>query len=279
MDHINFSNEFPVIIQLALDWSINFLAAVITLIVGIWFSSRISVWIKDTLVKVDKLDPTLPPVAGSVTRYALLVITIVAVLAQFGVNTTSIIAVLGAAGLAIGLALQGTLSNVAAGVMLLFLRPFKVGNWIEAANVSGTVREIGLFTTTIDTFDNVYISIPNSTIWSSTIINHSRYNTRRMDIDIGVSYDANIDFVLETLLTLADDMRVLKKPSPQGLVVSYGDSSIIVRLRLYAKNNVYWGLYWDLMKKTKSVLDEAKIEIPFPQRVVTLLDKKINFPK
>ena len=277
MDYINFSNEFPVIIQLALDWSINFLAAVITLIVGIWFSSRISVWIKDTLVKVDKLDPTLPPVAGSVIRYALLVVTIVAVLAQFGVNTTSIIAVLGAAGLAIGLALQGTLSNVAAGVMLLFLRPFKVGNWIEAANVSGTVREIGLFTTTIDTFDNVYISIPNSTIWSSTIINHSRYNTRRMDIDIGVSYDANIDFVLETLLTLADDKRVLKKPSPQGLVVSYGDSSIIVRLRLYAKNNVYWGLYWDLMKKTKSVLDEAKIEIPFPQRVVTLLDKKNKF--
>ena len=274
MDYINISNEFPVIIQLALDWSINFLAAVITLIVGIWFSSRISVWIKGTLVKVDKLDPTLPPVAGSVIRYALLVVTIVAVLAQFGVNTTSIIAVLGAAGLAIGLALQGTLSNVAAGVMLLFLRPFKVGNWIEAANVSGTVREIGLFTTTIDTFDNVYISIPNSTIWSSTIINHSRYNTRRMDIDIGVSYDANIDYVLETLLTLTNDKRVLKKPSPQGLVVSYGDSSIIVRLRLYAKNNVYWGLYWDLMKKTKSVLDEAKIEIPFPQRVITLVDKK-----
>ena len=274
MDYINFSNEFPTIIQLAIDWSINFLAAVITLIIGIWFSSRISIWIRETLIKVDKLDPTLPPVAGSVIRYALLVVTIVAVLAQFGVNTTSIIAVLGAAGLAIGLALQGTLSNVAAGVMLLFLRPFKVGNWIEAANVSGTVREIGLFTTTIDTFDNVYISIPNSTIWSSTIINHSRYNTRRMDIDIGVSYEADIDFVLETLLTLSNDERVLKKPSPQGLVVNYGDSSITVRLRLYAKNNVYWGLYWDLMKRTKSVLDEAKIEIPSPQRVVTLNEKK-----
>ena len=274
MDYINFSNEFPTIIQLAIDWSINFLAAVITLIIGIWFSSRISIWIRETLIKVDKLDPTLPPVAGSVIRYALLVVTIVAVLAQFGVNTTSIIAVLGAAGLAIGLALQGTLSNVAAGVMLLFLRPFKVGNWIEAANVSGTVREIGLFTTTIDTFDNVYISIPNSTIWSSTIINHSRYNTRRMDIDIGVSYEADIDFVLKTLLTLSNDERVLKKPSPQGLVVNYGDSSITVRLRLYAKNNVYWGLYWDLMKRTKSVLDEAKIEIPFPQRVVTLNEKK-----
>ncbi len=274
MDYINFSNEFPAIIQIAVDWSLNFLAAVITLIIGIWFSSRISIWIRETLIKVDRLDPTLPPVAGSVIRYALLVVTIVAVLAQFGVNTTSIIAVLGAAGLAIGLALQGTLSNVAAGVMLLFLRPFKVGNWIEAANISGTVREIGLFTTTIDTFDNVYISVPNSTIWSSTIINHSRYNTRRMDIDIGVSYNCDLDFVLNTLLIMAEDERVLKKPQPQGLVVQYGDSSITVRLRLYAKNNVYWGLYWDLMKKTKSVLDDAKIEIPFPQRVVTLNQKK-----
>ena len=274
MDYINFSNEFPAIIQIAVDWSLNFLAAVITLIIGIWFSSRISIWIRETLIKVDRLDPTLPPVAGSVIRYALLVVTIVAVLAQFGVNTTSIIAVLGAAGLAIGLALQGTLSNVAAGVMLLFLRPFKVGNWIEAANISGTVREIGLFTTTIDTFDNVYISVPNSTIWSSTIINHSRYNTRRMDIDIGVSYNCDLDFVLNTLLIMAEDERVLKKPQPQGLVVQYGDSSITVRLRIYAKNNVYWGLYWDLMKETKSVLDDAQIEITFPQRVVTLNQKK-----
>ena len=274
MDYINFSNEFPAIIQLSIDWSLNFLAAVITLIIGIWFSSKISIWIREALIKVDRLDPTLPPVASSVIRYALLVVTIVAVLAQFGVNTTSIIAVLGAAGLAIGLALQGTLSNVAAGVMLLFLRPFKVGNWIETAHISGTVREIGLFTTTIDTFDNVYISVPNSTIWSSTIINHSRYNTRRMDIDIGVSYNCDLDFVLNTLLKMAEDARVLKKPQPQGLVVQYGDSSITVRLRLYAKNNVYWELYWDLMKKTKSVLDDAKIEIPFPQRVVTLNQKQ-----
>ena len=161
----------------------------------------------------------MPPVAGSVIRYALLVVTIIAVLAQFGVNTTSIIAVLGAAGLAIGLALQGTLSNVAAGVMLLFLRPFKVGNWIEASDISGTVREIGLFTTTIDTFDNVFISVPNSKIWSSTIVNHSRYNTRRMDIDIGVSYNSDLEYVIKTLLTLAKDERVLKEPSPQGLVV------------------------------------------------------------
>ncbi len=273
IDYTKLSNEIPVILQYALDWSFNLLAAIITLLLGIWISSKISFWIRESLLKLDKLDPTLPPIAGSVTRYAILVITIIAVLAQFGVNTTSIIAVLGAAGLAIGLALQGTLSNVAAGVMLLFLRPFKVGNWIEAAGISGTVREIGLFATIIDTFDNVYISVPNSTIWSSTIVNHSRYNTRRMDIDIGVSYDSNIDLVLKTLLTMAEDERVLKKPSPQGLVVNYGDSSITVRLRLYAKNSVYWELYWDLMKKTKSTLDKANIEIPFPQRVIEIKNK------
>ena len=273
IDYTKLSNEIPVILQYALDWSFNLLAAIITLLLGIWISSKISFWIRESLLKLDKLDPTLPPIAGSVTRYAILVITIIAVLAQFGVNTTSIIAVLGAAGLAIGLALQGTLSNVAAGVMLLFLRPFKVGNWIEAAGISGTVREIGLFATIIDTFDNVYISVPNSTIWSSTIVNHSRYNTRRMDIDIGVSYDSNIDLVLKTLLTMAEDERVLKKPSPQGLVVNYGDSSITVRLRLYAKNSVYWELYWDLMKKTKNTLDKANIEIPFPQRVIEIKNK------
>mgnify|MGYP003322236122 FL=1 len=201
MEYINFSNQLPVIIQLGIDWSINFLAAVITLIVGIWISSRIGKWVKEALIRIDKLDPTLPPVAGSVIRYALLVVTIIAVLAQFGVNTTSIIAVLGAAGLAIGLALQGTLSNVAAGVMLLFLRPFKVGNWVEASDISGTVREIGLFTTTIDTFDNVFISVPNSKIWSSTIVNHSRYNTRRMDIDIGVSYNSDLEYVITVSYT------------------------------------------------------------------------------
>ena len=256
MEYINFSNQLPVIIQLGIDWSINFLAAVITLIVGIWISSRIGKLVKEALIRIDKLDPTLPPVAGSVIRYALLVVTIIAVLAQFGVNTTSIIAVLGAAGLAIGLALQGTLSNVAAGVMLLFLRPFKVGNWIEVSNISGTVKEIGLFTTTIDTFDNVFISVPNSKIWSSTIVNYSKYNTRRMDIDIGVSYNSDLEYVLQTLLTLAKDERVLKEPSPQGLVVSYGDSAITVRLRLYAKNDVYWDLYLDLMKtKTNQFLN------------------------
>ena len=150
MDFLSFYSEYNIFLELVIDWLINFFAAVFTLIIGIWISAKIGKWVSKSLNNFKNLDPTLPPIAGSVIRYAILVITIIAVLAQFGVNTTSIIAVLGAAGLAVGLALQGTLSNVAAGVMLLFLGPFKVGNWIETNGISGTVKEIGLFSTIID---------------------------------------------------------------------------------------------------------------------------------
>ena len=189
-------------------------------------------------------------------------------------ETTSIIAVLGAAGLAVGLALQGTLSNVAAGLMLLFLRPFRIGDWVEAASVSGSVREIGLFTTTIDTIDNVYISIPNSSIWSSNIINHARYGTRRMDLDIGIGYDSSLDTAETALMSLAADPRVLSNPAPRFLVVSYGDSAINVRLRAYASYDDFFDLYWDLNRRLKGVLDEHGIEIPFPQRVIHHLDNR-----
>jgi len=190
-------------------------------------------------------------------------------LGQFGIQTTSIIAVLGAAGLAIGLALQGTLSNVAAGIMLLLLRPFGVGDWIEANGISGTVQEIGLFATQIDTFENVYISVPNSSIWSSIIINHSRHNIRRMDIDIGIGYESDLDVAEQALMSLCADERIHKTPAPVFLVVAYGDSAINVRLRLYANYSDYFQLNWDLNRRLKSALETHNIEIPFPQLVVS----------
>ena len=189
-------------------------------------------------------------------------------LGQFGVQTTSIIAVLGAAGLAIGLALQGTLSNVASGIMLLLLRPFSVGDWIETNSISGTVREIGLFATQIDTFDNVYITVPNSSIWSETIINNSRHRIRRMDVDIGIGYTSDLNEVEKALMTLATDKRILLDPEPQFLVVDYADSAIVVRLRLYAQYENFFALNWDLKRRLKPLLDAHNIEIPFPQRVV-----------
>ena len=275
MSYIDMSgNAAEQILALATSYGLDFVAAILTLIFGIWLSRRASRLTADWLSRVNRLDRTLVPIMAAMVRYAGLTLTIVITLGNFGVETTSIIAVLGAAGLAVGLALQGTLSNVAAGLMLLFLRPFRIGDWVEAAGVSGSVREIGLFTTTIDTFDNVYISIPNSSIWSSNIINHARYGTRRMDLDIGIGYDSSLDTAEKALMSLAADPRVLSDPAPRFLVVSYGDSAINVRLRAYASYDDFFNLYWDLNRRLKGVLDENGIEIPFPQRVVHHLDDR-----
>lgn len=260
----------PVIEQL-IGYGGNLLSGLVIILLGFWVSGRISGLIRRRLSALKSFDATLTPVIASIIRYIILLIAFVAGLGSFGIETTSIIAVIGAAGLAVGLALQGTLSNVAAGVMLLFLRPFKVGDWMETGTVSGTVNEIGLFSTVINTFDNIYISVPNSSIWGSIIINHSKYNTRRMDLDIGISYETNLDYAEKTLMALVNDERVLTEPAPQFLVVAYADSAITVRLRLYANVDTYFPLYWDMMRKIKPALDDAGIGIPYPQRDIRIV--------
>ena len=246
----------------------GFLAGIGTLIIGFWLSSKAERTIKHMLSRIPRLSPMLIPISGSVARYAGMTITLVVSLGQFGIQTTSIIAVLGAAGLAIGLALQGTLSNVAAGVMLLILRPFETGDWVEVAGSSGMVKEVGLFTTKIDTFDNIFISIPNSTIWSSTITNHSKHKKRRLDIEIGVSYSSDLDVVENVMLKLAEDPRVHADPNPQFHVLSYGDSAIQVRLRIYVDYADMFSLNWDLNKRIKKIFEDNNIEIPFAQLVL-----------
>ena len=264
------SNLINSSIQVIVTYAGQVLGATIILIVGFYLAGKLSKLVRTKLGVFDKIDPLIVPIFGNIIRYGIIIITLIAVLGQFGVQTTSIIAVLGAAGLAIGLALQGTLSNVAAGVMLLLLRPFTTGDWVETGSVSGTIREVGLFTTIIDTFDNVYVSIPNSSIWNSTITNHSHYETRRIDVDIGIHYDTNLDLASEVLLKLAEDERVLDKPKkPQFLVMKYDDSAIVVRLRLYSHTKDWYAVYTDLMRKLKPALDEAGIQIPYPHRVIT----------
>jgi small conductance mechanosensitive channel len=255
-------------LNLLTNYGVNLLGGIMTLVIGFWLSRKAGAMTRDWLSRLNRLDPTLVPVLGALVRYAGLTLTIIVALSTFGVETTSVIAVLGAAGLAIGLALQGTLSNVAAGLMLLFLRPFRVGDWVEAADVSGSVREIGLFTTIIDTFDNVYISVPNSSIWTSKIVNHARYGTRRLDLDIGISYDASLDDAEKAMFSLADDPRILAEPAPQFLVVSYDDSAITVRLRAHANYDDFFALFWDLNRRLKGALAAHNVDIPFPQRVV-----------
>jgi small conductance mechanosensitive channel len=262
-------DSVTVLLEQAVPAMVNILAGIGTLIIGFWLSGRAAKFIRVQTGKISRVDPTLSPILASIARYAGLILTFVVALGQFGIQTTSIIAVLGAAGLAIGLALQGTLSNVAAGIMLLLLRPFGVGDWIEANGISGTVREIGLFATQIDTFENVYISVPNSSIWSSIIINHSRHDVRRMDIDIGIGYESDLDVAEQALMSLCEDERIQKTPAPVFLVVAYCDSAITVRLRLYAKYSDYFQLNWDLNRRLKGTLDTHNIEIPFPQLVVS----------
>ena len=260
-----FSQE---LLAIALNSSVNILAGLGTIIIGFWLSSKASGMVRKQMSTLQRVDKTLAPILASIIRYAGFILTLVVALGQLGVQTTSIIAVLGAAGLAIGLALQGTLSNVASGIMLLLLRPFSVGDWIETNSISGTVREIGLFATQIDTFDNIYITVPNSSIWSATIINNSRHQIRRMDLDIGIGYNSDLNEVEKALITLTEDKRILSDPEPQFLVVDYADSAILVRLRLYAQYEDFFALNWDLKRRLKPLLDAHNIEIPFPQRVV-----------
>jgi len=263
----------PAFMTSMIDGALTFLSGILTLIIGLMIASRIGKLVRSSLERIKRIDKTLIPVASSVVRYAIIIVTVVVMLGQFGVQTTSIIAILGAAGLAIGLALQGTLSNVAAGVMLLILRPFESGDWVETNGISGTIKEIGLFTTHIDTFDNIYISVPNSTIWSSTIINHAKHPKRRLDLSIGIGYDSDFDVVEAAMRSLMDDERIHAEPAPVFHVVSYGDSAINVRMRLYADYTDLFQLGWDLNRRLKPAFDAHKIEIPFPQQVVHFANK------
>ena len=258
--------------DLVLVYAFDVLGAVILLIGG-WI---VAGWARRSLLRVmervPRIDPTLRPVFASLVRYTILIFILVAVLAQFGVQTASIIALLGAAGLAVGLALQGTLQNIAAGIMLLFLRPFRVGDYIDAEGLSGTVDEIGLFTTQMRTYDGIYLEAPNSQLWNRSILNYSRVEARRLDVVVGISYGDDIDKAQAALLDLmVGDGRVHGEPAPQVLVKELADSSVNLNLRCWCDAGDYWGVLFDLNKAAKQRLDAEGITIPFPQHDVHLI--------
>jgi len=256
--------------QLA-SYALDAVGALVILLVGWWIAGRAQYLVRRGLDRVPRIDDTLKPFLSSSVRYFVIVITFVAVLAEFGVQTTSIIAVLGAAGLAIGLALQGTLQNIAAGIMLLVLRPFRVGEYIDAGGVSGTVDAINFFTTDMTTYDGIYRSVPNAELWNRNILNYSRNPTRRLDIPVGIAYEDDVEQALDLLLShLSQDARVLPDPGPQVLVTGLGDSSVDLTLRCWTNRTDFWPLRFELNKKVKLWLDAAGISIPFPQRDVHL---------
>tara|TARA_B100000029_G_scaffold482566_1_gene532828 strand:- start:98 stop:937 length:840 start_codon:yes stop_codon:yes gene_type:complete len=264
-------DQIQVLLDQLASYALDAVGALVILLVGWWIAGRTQYLVRRALDRVPRIDDTLKPFLSSSVRYFVIVITFVAVLAEFGVQTTSIIAVLGAAGLAIGLALQGTLQNIAAGIMLLVLRPFRVGEYIDAGGVSGTVDAINLFTTDMTTYDGIYRSVPNAELWNRNILNYSRHPTRRLDIPVGIAYEDDVEQALDLLLShLSQDTRVLPDPEPQVLVTGLGDSSVDLTLRCWTNRTDFWPLRFELNKKVKLWLDAAGISIPFPQRDVHL---------
>lgn len=253
--------------DLIAKYAFDFLGAVLLLIFGWIFAGWMRRTLKRLLERSKRFDDTLAPIVANIARYTILAFVIVAVLAQFGVQTASVIALLGAAGIAIGLALQGTLSNIAAGVMILVLRPFSVGESIEFSDGSGTVEEVGLFRTVLRTFDGRYLFAPNSQLWNRVVINLTRNGTRRMDVDVGIGYDDDIETGLDVLGRIAEgDNRVLDDPAPQSMVAGLGDSAVIIRVRCWTKTADYWSTLWDMNQRAKVQLEDAGITIPYPQQ-------------
>ena len=262
----------PGTIDFLINLGLNALAAVAILVAG-WL---VAAWAQKTVRKraarSPVIDATLAIVLGKIARILILIVTVISVLNQFGVQTASLVALLGTAGLAIGLALQGALSNVAAGILLLVLRPFRVGDFVEFASTSGSVDEIGLFVTRMHTADNVGLIVPNAQIWGSAIKNYAQNDTRRIDLTFGIGYGDDMDKAVRLVTELiAADERFLKNPEPFVAVAELADSSVNIYVRPWAKREDHFAAKLDLIKNVKERFDAENISIPFPQRQVHMV--------
>ena len=254
-------------------YGIKVIGAIIILILG-----RIAAGIGRNVVKKvlekTKTDPAVVSFVGSMIYFLILIFAVLAALAKFGIQTASFVAILGAAAFAIGFALQGSLANFAAGVLILVLRPFKVGDFIDGAGVAGTVKDIQLFTTVLATPDNVKIMVPNGKLFGDTIKNFSGFDTRRVDFVIGIGYTSDIQKAYDVLMNLIKkDTRILSDPPTNIAVSELADSSVNFVVRPWVKRSDYWGVKFDLTRKIKEAFDENGIEIPFPQQVVHMLSE------
>jgi len=255
----------PALTVMAVDGAKNMMIAVLILIAGWVLAGWVGRWVRGAVGHSHYIDATLKPLLASFVRYGILALTLVAVLGQFGVQTTSLIALLGAAGLAVGLALQGTLSNVASGVMLLVLRPFRVYDKVKIADSIGTVREIGLFRTEIITDNGNFVSIPNATIFSGTIINVSREATRRTDFTVEVDRAENLDRVQKRILEcLTLEKRVLQNPPPAVQVDTLGPISTTLEVQVWLPNQDYGVVLSDVKKRVRHALQNADVSAPVP---------------
>lgn len=257
----------------ALDWIWavlpNVIIAIILLVVGTYVIRFINKMVRKFFLRKD-YDLALETFLQSFINIALKLVLFVLVITQLGVQTTSLVAILASAGLAIGLALQGSLANFAGGVLILLFKPFRIGDFISAQGVDGTVKEISIFTTKVSTFGNQIAIIPNGQLSNNTITNYNAQDTRRDKIDVGIGYSSNIKQAKEILLAIVNEYdTILKTPAPEVYVGELADSSANLTLRYWANNPDFWGAHFYVLEEIKYRFDAAGIEIPFPQRVVT----------
>jgi small conductance mechanosensitive channel len=262
------------VIELLTVYGLKVVAAVIVFIIGRWIAMIMSNIMKKVMVK-SAVDPTIVSFVGNLTYLTLLTFVVLAALGQLGIQTTSFIAIIGAAGLAIGLALQGSLANFAAGFLMIMFRPFKVGDFIEGAGVTGSVEDIQIFTTQLKTPDNKMIIIPNAKLTSDNITNYTTTGTRRVDLVFGISYTDDIDNAKTILAELLDkDDRVLNDPPSTIGVLELADSSVNFAVRPWVNSLDYWDVLFDITENVKKRFDAEGISIPFPQQDVHLYKDK-----
>ena len=262
--------------EVAWTWAAAFLprlvAAVLILVIGTIVARWVSRAVYNISQRTTHIDPTLRPVLASMIRYAVLILVLIVALGQVGIQTASLLAVVGAAGLAIGLALQGTLSNFAAGLMLLWLRPFRIGDFIEVGAIAGTVREMGLFACHLETFDGMFLFAPNSAIWNTPLKNHTRNAGRLVSIDVTVASNADIDRARDILVAMAErDSRVLKMPPPHVFVDSLTGAGLLLKLRIWASHDDVGELQHTIIEQAMHELEDAGIEALQPQQVVRII--------
>ena len=264
------------LMETALQWLLQdginigkaILMALIIFVVGRWIAGAIKNKLRSTMEKWN-VDPALISFGTSITYYVLMIAVVLAAVQQVGFQTTSLVAVLGAAGLAVGLALQGSLSNFASGVLIIMFRPFKIGDFIDAGGQAGVVQEIGVLVTIMKTPDNKKIIQPNSAIMSGAIINVTANDTRRVDMTVAVSYTDDLDKVQNIITEMLNaDSRVLQDPAPQVVVAKLADSSVNFNVRPWCATGDYWGIFFDFQKNIKQRLDQEGVSIPFPQQYV-----------
>jgi small conductance mechanosensitive channel len=252
-------------------WGLKVIAAIAIFIIGRWIAMLVRRIVRRVMERA-KVESIITGFVSSIAYIALLAFVVIAALGTLGIQTTSFIAILGAAGLAIGLALQGSLANFAAGFLMIIFRPFKVGNFIEGAGVAGIVEEIQIFTTTLKTPDNKIIIVPNAKLAGDNIINYSTMETRRVDMTVGVAYDADLSHVKKVLNEIiSQDERILAEPASQVVVTELADSSVNFVVRVWTKSADYWAVKCDMTETIKNRFDEEGIGIPFPQRDIHIV--------